>query len=135
MEIRCGMRPLKRTAAATAVMPTSPLRSPVAAKLRATNNPRTPPCSTETQYDDLDCCGLLRAGRGQCRQGCVALNLGLEAVAIFKSGLAEGVFRVPLSIPDKFGGLIEITLRNDSAPRRMTCGGALLLVGAPGGIV
>src|ERR1700722_13898716 len=62
-------------------MPTSPLRSPVAAKLRATNNPRTPPCSTETQFDDLDCCGLLGAGRGRLRQSCGALNLGLEAVA------------------------------------------------------
>jgi hypothetical protein len=72
----------------------------------------------------LDCCGLLRAGRGQRRQGCVALNLGLEAVEIFKSGLAEGVFRVPLSIPDKFGGLIEITLRNYSAPRRDDLEGA-----------
>ena len=37
--------------------------------------------------DDLDCSALLRAGRGPCRQGLVALNLGLEAVAneIFKS--------------------------------------------------
>jgi hypothetical protein len=44
-------------------------------------------------------------GRGQRRQGCVALNLGLEAVEIFKSELAEGVFLVQLSIPDKFGWL------------------------------
>jgi hypothetical protein len=39
---------------------------------------------------------------------------------IFRFGLAERVFRVPLSIPDQFGGLIEITLRNYSAARRMT---------------
>src|SRR5271170_3492398 len=103
-------------------MPTSPLRSPVAAKLRATNNPRTPPCSTETQFDDLDCCGLLGAGRGRRRQSCGALNLGLEAVAneILKSGLAEQVFREPPSIPGKFGGLIEIMLENYGAPRRLT---------------
>jgi hypothetical protein len=49
----------------------------------------------------------LRAGRGQCRQGIAALNLGLEALAneIFRSGLAEHVFRELVSIPDKFGGL------------------------------
>ena len=61
----------------------------------------------KTQFDDLDCCGLLRAGRRQCRQGFVALNLGLEAVAneVFRSGLAELVFREPPSTAGKFGGL------------------------------
>jgi hypothetical protein len=41
----------------------------------------------EMHFDELDCCGLLRAGRGQCFQGIVALNLGLEPIAkeIFKS--------------------------------------------------
>jgi hypothetical protein len=39
------------------------------------------------------------------------LGVALAAVAneILKSGLAEQVFREPLSIPGKFGGLIAIT--------------------------
>jgi hypothetical protein len=53
----------------------------------------------------LDCRNLLRAGRGQRRQGVVALNLGLDAAAneVFKSGLTEQAFPAPTSIPDKFG--------------------------------
>jgi hypothetical protein len=63
------------------------------------------------------------------------LNLGLGAVAneVFKSGLAERVFREPLSIPDKFGGLIGIMLRNYSAPRRRASWPQLIRwQGAPG---
>jgi len=88
-------------------MPTIPLRTPFATKLPAKDNPRAPPRSTETQYDDLDCCDLLRASRDQCRQGCVVLNLGLHAVAneVFSAGSVELVFRKWRSIPVRFGGL------------------------------
>jgi hypothetical protein len=77
--------------------------------------------SAGAEFDDLDCRGLLDAGRGRCRQGCVVLNLGLAAVAneVFRSELAELVFREPLSVAGKFGGLIEVMLRNYSGPTRM----------------